>query len=45
MNFLKAAGILAIAVAAYVIAGPEDGMVSGQTTVLQLLHSFPIINL
>ncbi len=44
MKFLKVAGFLAIAITAYIMTGPEDGMISGPSTVSMVLHSFPIIN-
>ena len=40
----SAGGFLALAIAAYIMVGPNDGMLSGPKTVSLLLQSFPLIN-
>ena len=40
----SAAGFLALAIAAYVMIGPNEGMLSGPKTVSLLLQSFPLVN-
>lgn len=41
---LSAGGFLALAIAAYVTVGPNEGMLSGPNTVSLLLNSLPLIN-
>ena len=44
LKSLSAASFLAAAIAAYIIVGPEEGMLSGPKTVSLLLHSLPLVN-
>lgn len=41
---LSAGGFLAFAIAAYLMVGPNEGLLSGPSTVSLLLHSLPLIN-
>lgn len=40
----SAGGFLALAIIAYVMVGPNEGMLSGPKTVSLLLQSFPLIS-
>ena len=40
----SASSFLALAIAAYVMVGPNEGMLSGPKTVSLLLQSFPLIS-
>ena len=41
---LSAGGFLALAIAAYVFVSPNEGMLSGPSTVSLLLHSLPLVS-
>ncbi|NQW22660.1 MAG: hypothetical protein HQ475_04350 [SAR202 cluster bacterium] len=41
---LSVSGFLAAAIAAYIMVGPDEGMLSGPKTVSLLLQSLPIFN-
>ena len=41
---ISAGGFLAVAIAAYVIVGPNEGLLSGPKTVSLLLQSLPLIS-
>ena len=40
----SAGGFLALAIAAYVLVGPNEGMLSGPKTVSLLLQSLPLVS-
>ncbi len=41
---ISASGFLAVAIAAYVLVGPNEGLFSGPQTVSLLLQSIPLIS-
>ena len=41
---LTAGGFLALAVAAYVLTSPNEGLLSGPNTISALLHSLPLVS-
>ena len=44
LKTFSAGGFLALAIAAYVMVGPNEGMLSGPSTVSLLLHSLPLVS-
>ena len=41
---LSVAGFLAVAIAVYIVYSPNEGLLSGPSTVSTLLHSLPIVS-
>jgi len=44
LKSFSAGGFLALAIAAYVIVGPNEGMLSGPQTVSLFLQSLPLVS-
>ena len=41
---LSVAGLLAVSIAVYIVYSPNEGLLSGPSTVSALLHSLPIVS-